>query len=110
MQVKTIVNLIYTAKGQKESGSPIELEHKICNIKCDLMETFSQNYYASNQRIMRLSKNIAVNVKLTEDIFIDNNRYELMYVEHKGLKYRVQNILNHRHSTLLKILDIQELR
>ena len=108
---KTVCNLIYTGLGQKESGSPVNSKITESNVKCDDMETFSQNYYAQNQRIMRLSKNIAIYKHLAEDrIDSDGIRHELSHVEINGKKYKIQNILKHRDSSLKVILDCQELR
>lgn len=107
---KTVCKLIYTGLGQKDTGSPVKNQIIEDNIKCDDMETFSQNYYAQNQRIMRLSKNIAIFKHLSEDRVVDNVRYELSHVEIYGRKYKIQNILKHRDSYLKVILDCQELR
>lgn len=62
------------------------------------------------QRSMRKSKNLVVPIEMTQDRVIDGVRYELLYVEYHGLKYRVQNILNYYKSGIRMILDIEELR
>lgn len=110
MQIKSLVDLIYIAEGQKDNGSPVTYELTRNDIKCDLMETFSANYYTSNERLMRLSRNIAVPTPLTYDVNENGKRYELRYVKFGGLKYQVRNILKHSKTSLLKILDVQELR
>lgn len=110
MQIKAVLDLVYVGETKKDNGSPVKVEIVESNIKCDLMETFSSNYYTQNERLMRLSRNLAVPVEFTRDIVKDGIRYELMYVTFEGLRYRVRNILNHRRSTRLKILDVQELR
>lgn len=108
---KTYCNLIYTGLSQKPTGSPVNTQIVESNVKCDDMETFSQNYYAQNQRIMRLSKNIAIYKHLAADRIDNNNiRHELSHVEINGKKYKIQNILKHRESALKVILDCQELR
>lgn len=108
---KTECKLIYTGLGYKDSGSPVNITITEEHVKCDDMETFSQNYYAQNQRIMRLSKNIAIYKYLAEDrTDSDGNRYELSHVEICGKKYKIQNILKHKGSYLKVILDCQELR
>ena len=49
-------------------------------------------------------------MEMTHDRVVDNVRYELLYVEYHGLKYRVQNILNYYKSGIRMILDIEEVR
>ena len=107
---KSECKLVYTGMSQKASGSPVNEKIIEEHVKCDDMETFSQNYYAQNQRIMRLSKNIAVYKRFAEDRVVGNIRYELSHVEIYGKKYKIQNILKHRDSSLKVILDCQELR
>lgn len=107
---KDICTLIYTGRTEKSNGSPVDLVITEDKVKCDVMETFSQNYYAQNQRIMRLSKNISIPKLFAEDRFKDGIRYELSHVEIHHIKYRIQNILIHRESSLKRILDCQELR
>lgn len=107
---KSVCNLIYTGRAEKETGSPVEVVKCVDHVKCDVMETFSQNYYAQNQRIMRLSKNIAVAKLRVDDIYDAGIRYELSHVEIHNVKYKIQNILKHKDSSLKRILDCQELR
>ena len=104
--------LIYIGNGVADNGSPIELKH--CReVKVTQTRNFSLNFYNSNgtlQRSMRNSRNIVIPAEYAKDICIDGVRYELLYVNYQGLRYRVQNILNYRKSGLRVLLDIEELR
>lgn len=110
MYIKSSANLIFVSSGKKDNGSPIELEHIMGDVKVDESESFSANYYNDQQRLMRQAKNLVIQTRYTEDLLIDGKRYELLYVEYKGLKYKVRNILKVKNSTHRKILDLQELR
>lgn len=112
MQHYETATLIYVGSIKKGSGSPKEVS---ISHRCKVKETrnFSLNFYNSNgtmQRSMRKSKNLVVPIEMTQDRVIDGVRYELLYVEYHGLKYRVQNILNYYKSGIRMILDIEELR
>lgn len=115
MYVKSQVDLIYQGLGVEEDGSPINLE--ICKtVRCDEMQTFSVNYYNSQQRNMRTSRNLVVATHFTEDIYKDDIKYELMYCIYDCVKYRVKNVLKYKRSQKvgftrqLMILDIDEIR
>ena len=117
MFIKSEVTLIYEGQGVTDDGSPTLLSIEKPRIRCSEMNTFSNNYYNEQQREMRLSRNLVIPTYLTEDIYCDGKRYELMYCYYDGLKYKVKNILkykgdkNDRGYTRQKmILDIQELR
>ena len=117
MFIKSQAKLIYVGQGVADNGSPFTLEIVKDNIRVDEMQTFSSNYYNDQQRNMRLSRNLVVPTYLTFDIFEDNKRYELMYVEYDNLKYKIKHILKFkpnrysRGNTRQKmILDIEELR
>lgn len=105
--------LIYIGQGTAENGSPIELEYVRENVKITETNTFSVNYYNTSgtlQRSMRDSKNIVIPIQYTKDVFENGVRYQLLYVEYYGLRYRVYNILHYRKSGLRMLLDIQEVR
>ena len=116
MFIKSQVELIYEGQGVSENGSPFALyQSKV--VRCDEMETFSNNYYSEQQREMRLSRNLVIPTYLTQDLIVNDKRYELMYCVFDGKKYKVRNILKFkanrysRGSTRqLMILDVQELR
>lgn len=110
MYIKSVANLIFISSGKADNGSPIQLEHIMGNVKVDESESFSANYYNDQQRLMRQAKNLVIQTRYTEDIIIDSKRYELLYVEYKGLKYKVRNILKVKTTNKKKILDLQELR
>ena len=109
MFIKSEVELIYQGQGVLDNGSPVLLE-KTETVRCDEMETFSNNYYNEQQRNMRLSRNLVVPTYLTEDIIDDGKRYELMYCIYDGRKFKVRNILKMRNTRQRMILDIQEVR
>ena len=117
MFIKSEVILIYEGQGVTEDGSPTLLNIEKPNIRCDEMETFSNRYYNEQERNMRTSRNLVIPTYLTNDIYQDDVRYELLYCIYDGLKYKVKNILKYRGNKFDKgytrqkmILDIQELR
>ena len=116
MFIKSEVELIYTSQGVADNGSPFEL-NIVKKVRCDEMETFSNNYYNDQQREMRLSRNLVVPTFLTQDIIEDGKRYELSYCNYDSRKYKVKNILKYRanryargNTRMKMVLDIQELR
>lgn len=109
MYIKSAVELIYVGQTVAENGSPVEVQHSNV-VRCDEMETFSNNYYSEQQRNMRLSRNLVVPTYLTQDITIEDVPYELMYCVYDGRKYKVRNILKLRGTRQRMILDIQEVR
>ena len=109
MFIKSEVELIYQGQGVISNGSPVILEIKK-TVRCNEMETFSNNYYNDQQRNMRLSRNLVVPTYLTWDIEEDGKKYELMYVNYDGRKFKVRNILKLRGTRQSMILDVQEVR
>lgn len=109
MYVKAEVELIYVGQDHLENGSPVQLEQSK-TVRCDEMETFSNNYYNEQQRNMRLSRNLIVPTYLTHDLEDQGKTYELMYAVYGGKKYKVRNILKKRGTRQQMILDIQEVR
>lgn len=110
MYIKSEVELIYEGQSVADNGSPIAIfESK--KVRCDEMETFSNQYYSNQERNMRLSRNLVIPTYLTNDIVdCDGNVYELMYCIFDKKKYKVRNILKMRNTRQRMILDIQELR
>ena len=110
MYIKAEAELIYEGQRVADNGSPIAI-YTSQKVRCDEMETFSNNYYSNQQRNMRLSRNLVVPTYLTEDIIdCEENRYELMYCIYDHKKYKVRNILKMRNTRQRMILDIQEVR
>jgi hypothetical protein len=110
MFIKSSVDLIYEGQSVAANGSPkaVTLSE---TVKCDEMETFSNNYYNDQQRNMRLSKNLVLPSYLTVDRQDDEGiNYELMYCDYQGKRYKVKNILKLRGTRQRMILDIQEVR
>lgn len=117
MFIKSEVTLIYEGQGVTEDGSPTLLSIEKSRVRCNEMNTFSNQYYNEQQRNMRLSRNLVIPTYLTHDICCEGKRYELMYCIYGGLKYKVKNILKYKGNQFDKgntrqkmILDIQELR
>lgn len=111
MQYFDEATLIYVGQGQKANGSPTEITiSRIAKVK--VIRNFSLNYYnvtGTATRLMRNSRNFVVNKDLIEDIEDeDGKRYELLYVEYHGMKYRVREILNYYKTGMRYILDTQE--
>ena len=109
MFIKSESELIYVGQGVAENGSPVELEEKR-TIRVDELENFSVNYYNDQDRSMRESKNLVVPTYLTNDLNVNGKRYELMYVNYLGKRYKVRNILKRRGTRQMMILDIQEVK
>lgn len=120
MFVKSEAILIYEGQTVSDNGSPsrVYMEKRV---RCDEMETFSNQYYSEQQREMRLSRNLVIPTHYTLDIFdCEDKRYELMYVIYDKRKYKVRNILKYNggrsygqrsnRTRQLMVLDIQELR
>lgn len=107
MFIKSGIELIYEGKGKAENGSPLTLEITK-TVKCNEMETFSNQYYTDQSRNMRKSRNILVPTFLTQDIVENGVRYELLYVVYNDRRYKVRNILKARKTRRTMILDIQE--
>ena len=107
MRVKSIVTLIYQGKQILDNGSPkiVTLEREA---ECFIEERFSQYYYRDSQREMRKSKNISIPVNLTFDLNENGVHYELLHAKLNGTKYQVKNVLKHGSTSLMAILDCQE--
>lgn len=104
--------LIYVSSVKASNGSPQEVS-VTRSVKVQEVKNFSLNYYlmsGDNQRLMRLSKNLVVNKWQTLDIVDEDITYELMYVDYKGKRYRVQEILRQYRTSTKVLLDIEELR
>lgn len=105
---KIAINLVYQGLTENEKGSPIRVELIEQNVKADLIDNFSSYYYNDNQRIMRNSKNFAIPKTFINDKVASGITYELMYVIYNAKKYTIKNILKHKKSSLLVLLDCQE--
>lgn len=94
MYRKSYATLIYEADTYLENGSPttVSIEKEV---KVNLMDNFSVNYYNDRAREMRDSLRLNVNVYHTEDIVQGGLSYSLRYVRYHGKKYTVENIMGH---------------
>lgn len=108
MLEKVIVDLVYSGLSQDDKGSPHKVEITEQSVKCDRLDKFSSYYYNENQRIMRKSDNFAIPKIYVNDKVVDNVNYELMYVVYNSKKYTIKNVLNHKTSSLMVLLDCQE--
>lgn len=109
MFIKSEVELIYVSQGVAENGSPVELTHSQ-TVRCDEMETFSNFYYNDQQRNMRLSRNLVIPTHFCDDIILTGSRFELMYCNYGGRKYKIRNILKMKGTRRQMILDVEEVR
>lgn len=89
-----------------DDGSP-EIVTLTREVQGYIEEQFSQYYYRDNQRNMRKSKNISIPI-LNPDIKENGIDYELSYLYILGRKYQVREILKHRSSNRLMLLDCEE--
>lgn len=105
---KIAINLIYQGLTENEKGSPVRVELIEQDVKCDMIDNFSSYYYNDNQRIMRNSKNFAIPKIYVNDRVENNITYELMYVIYSNKKYSIKNVLKHKTSSLMALLDCQE--
>lgn len=99
--------LVYINQSRDSRGNPV-ITPLLKMVKCKIMESFSQNYYQSQTREMRNTKNILISKPYTEDISIDGATYHLEYVNFNSHKYKVINILVNRGSAITSILDCDE--
>ncbi|MEG2907992.1 MAG: hypothetical protein RR945_02130 [Erysipelotrichaceae bacterium] len=102
------VNLIYIAKSKKENKSPTTLE-KSSVVKCEIIKSFSDNYYNARGRSIRKSKNIRVNKYHADDIYEKEIRYLLLKAVINGIEYKVDRILNDKYPSKV-ILDLEEIQ
>lgn len=111
MIAKGEVILIYVTKGQTDEGSPIQTDFNK-KVTCDVIKTFSNNYYMNLGRTMRGAVNLVVNEYNTHDVVIDDNVYQLTYAIFRGKKYKVENILNNirnkQDDPFRKVLDLKQ--
>lgn len=104
--------LVFVGQTKYDDGSPKQVEISK-TVKAVEQKTFSLNFYNTSgtlQRSMRQSKNLVLPKELTDDIIQDGIRYELLYIDYYGLRYRVHNILHYRRNALRVLVDMQELR
>lgn len=106
MRYQLLVTLEYRGKKILEDGSP-EIVSIQRYVQGYVEEQFSQYYYRENQRNMRKSKNVSIPV-LAQDIQENGIKYELVYVYILGIKYQIKEILKHRSSNRLMLLDCEE--
>lgn len=109
MFIKSSVTLIYEGQGVASNGSPVTSTIRE-TVRCDEAETFSNQYYTEQERNMRESRNLIVPTYMTESFIREGLRYELMYVEYLGIRYKVRNILKVKNTRHRMLLDIQEIR
>lgn len=110
MQYFDEATLIYVGSTQKANGSPEEVTISLI-AKVKVIRNFSLNYYnvtGTATRSMRNSRNFVVNKDLIEDRYVDDVKYELLYVVYDGIKYRIREILNYYKTGMRYILDTQE--
>ena len=112
MQQKAEAELVYFHLGRNEStGSPVNDEFKKL-VRVGILDNFSSNYYFERGREMRNSLRMVVNVYYTYDITVEGKVYSLRYVDYKGKRYAVENIMAHylrgyKKDTMSRDLDLR---
>lgn len=101
------VELVFVNQTNDDDGNPIINEERE-TVKCTLTDAFSQNYYQNQNRDMRRARNIKVAKFKVADRMIDGNRYQLESAYLNGFRYKISNILIDRTSSLMAILDMDE--
>lgn len=95
MLSKDHCELVYVGLDVKENGSPLKKEITK-EVRCDLADLFSSNFYFERGREMRDSLRIVINSYYCDDISDDDGLlYHLRYVLYDGVKYSVENIMLH---------------
>lgn len=102
---KGYVNLIYIIEGIRPNKSPYEQEIQKL-IKCDILSTFSNNYYVTRDRDMRS----AITLRVTIHNTFDYEGGQLRYCEFGDKRYVIENILNDtpERKNRFKLIDAQE--
>lgn len=103
----TKAELIYTALSKSETGSPVTLELTE-DITVSVEELFSSYYYRDNKRNMRKSRNISIPSQYVFDRNENGLNYELNFVILNGIKYQIKDILKHQSTSLMTLLDCEQ--
>lgn len=101
------VELVFINQTNDADGNPVITEYKE-TVKCTLTDSFSLNYYQNQNRDMRRSKNIKVAKFSVLSRYIDGNYYQLEFANISGRRYKVANILLDRNTSLMSLLDLEE--
>ena len=107
MRTKATVTLIYSGNSILGDGSPEETLMSR-DVEAFVEDKFSQYYYRQNNRLMQKAINISIPRNIDEHLNIMDIHYQLMYVEFKSIKYQIKEILAHKKTSMLKILDCEE--
>lgn len=111
MQQKSEAELVYCRIDRASNGSPVNVETKRL-VRVGILDNFSSNYYFERGREMRNSLRMVVNVYYTYDVIEDEKPYSLKYVDYKGKRYAVENIMAHylrgyKKDTMTRDLDLR---
>lgn len=111
MQQKAEAELVYCHLSRAYNGSPLNDEIKKL-VRVGILDNFSSNYYFERGREMRNSLRMVVNVYYTYDITVEGDVYSLKYVDYKGKRYAVENIMAHylrgyKKDTMQRDLDLR---
>lgn len=105
MYKKSEALLVYEKHTERESGSPA-VSQLTKSVLVDDMGPWSTRYYEDGQRDMSRSNNLRVPDHHTAE----HEAHTLKYVEYKGVRYSVKNILVDRNCRRYHILDIEAVR
>ena len=71
-------------------------------------DKFSQYYYRNNSRLMQKAMNVSIPRNIDEHLNIMDIHYQLMYVDLQGVRYQIKEVLSHKKTSMLKMLDCEE--
>ncbi len=100
--MKSQCKLVFVKEDYDENENPTIKEHYI-NTKCDDLGQWSSTYYEVRNRDMMVS----LNLRITKSM-IDLCDYKLRYVEYRGKRYVIKQILKDNKRKLKCILDLEE--
>lgn len=104
----TTIILVHVANIKKDNKSPAtSIKEK--EVKCEVVKSFSDNYYNARGRSIRKSKNVRINKYHADDVFDNDSRYILTKAVVGGLEYKVDRILNDKYPNKV-ILDLEEIK
>lgn len=93
------VTLVTRTLSKKENGSP-ENKYKQQEVRCQKIDNFSKYYYGETRTMQK-----SINLKIQKHYAYRN----LDHIIFQKVKYRVEEILNDRKSSLFVILDCEEM-
>ncbi|OUP77235.1 hypothetical protein B5F09_06660 [Erysipelatoclostridium sp. An173] len=100
--MKSECKLVYVIEDYDDSGNPVNDEFRI-SVKCDDLGQWSSGYYEDRNRSMMKSINFRIGRN-----YLNSCRGELRYVDYKGIRYEIKQVLKDNQRKLKCILDCEE--